>query len=183
MKYAYMRYVVDEEENEKSEDVVQNFADKEVEKATSKLKEEHSKALEDQETKIKEYTEKVEAVEKENNELKTKAEEVEVQIKEYTEKVEGLENENKELKTFKEEIEKQEKENKINYAINSVKDSLTEEQIKDWQDKVKEFESVESFTNAIQAFAYTQNKNINKEEDIKIHIPIPNQEENKGLWG
>ena len=52
-----------------------------------------------------------------------------------------------------------------------------------FKEKVKEFDSVESFTNAIQAFAYTQVKNVKpKDEEQRIHIPKVEEKVKKGLW-
>lgn len=181
-KYAYMRYVIDEDSEAKSEDIVQMYADQEIAKVKEKLEKDKNKE-------IKEYSEKIDKLEKDINEkseklktYKSEKENNDKQIKEYSEKIENIEKENSVLNEFKSNIEKQEKENKINYAINSVKDSLTEDQIKEWTNKVDEFETVESFTNAIQAFAYTQTKNIKDDENIHIHIPITQEKEKKGLW-
>ena len=96
-----------------------------------------------------------------------------------------LEKEKTELVTFKENIIQQEKEQKVNFAIESVKESLNEKQVTEWRNKVDEFENVDAFTNAIQAFAFTQVKNIKKKDDeLRIHIPAENTKEvtKKGLW-
>jgi hypothetical protein len=130
-KYAYMKYVVDEDSEEKEEDIVQMYADQEIAKVKEKLEKEYA-------DKIKEYTDKIETLETDNKDNAEKitnytTEKVESEkiIKEYSVKVEDLEKENKELKEFKDNVLEQEKQNKIKFAINSVKDALTEEQIKE----------------------------------------------------
>jgi hypothetical protein len=116
IKYAYMRYVVDEDAEEKVEaDVVQMYVDSEVKKVAEKFNK-------DLEAKINETKEAI------TNELTKKSAK---EIKTYETKIDELNEQVKELTTFKENVLKQEKENKINYAINSVKDSLTEDQIKE----------------------------------------------------
>ena len=120
---------------------------------------------------LKTYKEKLFALENENNSLK--------------EKLSILENENNELKTFKANIEEQERKMKIEFAINSVADDLTPEQIEEWRNKANEFETVEEFSNAIKAFAYSITKTKkDKSSIVWAHIPIDtnNSKENKGLW-
>jgi chromosome segregation ATPase len=164
--------------------MVQLYADRSV-------KQELEKANKIKEEEIKEYSTKIETLENEKVEcaeklktLESEKEESVKQIKEFTEKVEDLEKSNEELVKFKEGIEEQEKQNKIKFAINSVKDTLNEKQVKEWEAKVTEFESVDAFVNAIQAYAYTQVKDVPQNNEInKIHIPqVQKNESKKGLW-
>lgn len=185
VKYARLTYVVDEEEEEEEkEDVVQMYADRVV-------KQELEKATQLKEKEIKEYSSKVENLEKEKAEftekitnLENNIENSDKQITEYSAKIEDLEKTNNDLLKFKESIEEQERQNKIKFAINSVKDTLTDKQVKEWESKVDTFESIEAFINAIQAFAYTQVKHTTNEDEInRIHIPQePINDSKKGLW-
>jgi len=127
-KSCRMTYVIDEdeEENEGIDDVVMSYYEKEI---NDKVQEEVSK------TKT-EYASKIEELEKEKNELTksvsaytTEKEDFENKIKTYEEETEVLKNEIDKLAEFKASIEKQDRLNKISYAIQSVKDALTEEQI------------------------------------------------------
>lgn len=177
VKNAVMRYVVDEENEEGEEpekDIVQLYADKAVEEVIVEL-------TAKSEEQIKEFSTKIEELEKNNTELTEKITTFETEITTLKETNDTLETEKKELFDFKETVLAQEKENKVNYAIQTVKDSLNEEQIKEWSTKVDEFETVEAFQNAIQAFAYTQVNQVQKPEDIRIHVPIQGNNEAKGL--
>lgn len=180
-KSCRMTYVIDEEEDEETDDLTQVYYEKEV---SEKVQEEVSKTE-------AEYASKVEDLEKEKSELTTSVatyttekEELDNKIKTYQEETEALKNERDNLAEFKASIEKQDRLNKISYAIQSVKDALTEEQIIEWESKVDEFETIDSYTNAIQAFAYTQVKEIPKDDQtIRIHIPHNKTEDTKkGLW-
>lgn len=112
---------------------------------------------------------------KEEVDYKVKYEELEKQMTEIKEKYSTLENENMELKVFKSNIENQEIKSRIEFAIGEVSDILSDEQINEWRDKVKEFSTVDDFSNAIKAFAFTLNKGKKKDEGItRMSIPLDN---------
>jgi len=182
VKYARLTYVVDEE---KQGDMVQTYADELVNEAVAKCNEDSKAKITEFEAKVTDLESAKTEFEATKAEFETKNSELTSEVETFTEKVKTLEAEKTELVTFKENVEKQAREQKINYAVESVKENLTDKQISEWKEKVEEFESVESFTNAIQAYAYTQTKNIpaiNEDQEIKIHIPQPNTDNNKGLW-
>jgi len=170
IRFARVGYEVMEKDMPKEDDLIKTFEEKAVKKAIETINSENEK-------KVKEFETKIEELENEKNTL------TESKV-EFEEKIKTLETEKNELVTFKENIEKQQKEQEINFAIESVKDSLNEAQIKEWSDKVDAYESIEQFKNAIQAFAYTQVKNVKpKDEEDRIHIPQNNDENTKkGLW-
>jgi hypothetical protein len=187
-KMAFMTFVVDE--NEEETEVV-TFSDKErinsiVEKYSAKINVQHKTEKSDLVKQIDSLKDEKKSFESKKNELENAINESSEKIKKFEKDIEDLKTEKDELAKFKESIEKQDRENKINYAIETVKDSLTKEQVEDWKKKIDEFETVEIFTNAIQAFAFTQTKHVATNNDVpRIHIPIKDQEkekEKKGLW-
>lgn len=195
-KFAMRTYEVIEED-EKTLDDINSFSEKQmiserIKVETDKLTNDHNKKIEKytkdieaKDEKINKLTEEKKNLEKNKETFDTEKTELDEKIVNYEKEIENLKTEKESLVDFKSKIEKQEKENKINYAIQTVKDSLTEEQIKEWSEKVKDFDSVEQFTNAIQAFAYTQVKDIPKDHDTEMRIHIPNDSEaqkEKGLW-
>jgi len=124
-------------------------------------------------------------IEKEKSSLKEKISELENKKIEFAEKIKSLESENVELKTFKANVEEQERKTKIDFAINSVSDDLTQDQIDEWRGKVDEFENIEAFSNAIKAFAYSLTKNQKDKDDITIAsmaLDNKNNSKTKGLW-
>jgi vacuolar-type H+-ATPase subunit I/STV1 len=138
--------------------------------------------------------EKVFATEKEqlNNDITTYKEKVS-ELEKEIEKFSTLEEENKTLKEekaklleFKTNVEEQERKSKIEFAINSVADDLTQEQIDEWREKAKEFSNPDDFSNAIKAFAYSVSKS--KKQDgvgsirVPINVNIVDDNTNKSLW-
>lgn len=123
--------------------------------------------------KVKTFSEKIETVKTENetkiNDLTTNFETEKTQ---FSEKITNLEKTNSELLEFKENVMKQHKEQELNFALDSVKDVLNEDQIKEWSAKVDEFDNIEIFKNAIQAYAFTLSKPNEQETKTRIHIPI-----------
>jgi hypothetical protein len=171
-----MTYVVDEETEEENDDMVQVYEEKLVDKKVTEITKEYK-------TKVIELEAKVTELETKVTDLETEKTEFEIKVTEFEAKITDLEAEKTELSEFKANIVEQDKTNKVNYAIETVKDSLNDEQITEWKAKVDEFENIEAFTNAIQAFAFTQVKQIATDEIQRIHIPQSNKEqEKKGLW-
>lgn len=128
---------------------------------------------------------KVSALENEKAEFVEKITTLENEKVEFTEKINTLEAENSELKTFKSNVEEQERKAKIDFAINSVADDLTQEQIDEWRNKADEYENIEAFTNAIKAFAYSVSKGKKEDNEFVIASMVKNNQNNntkKGLW-
>lgn len=100
--------------------------------------------------------------------------------------LEILKVENAKLIEFKTNIEEQERKSKIEFAINSVSDDLTQEQIDEWREKSKEFKNPDDFSNAIKAFAYSVAKSKQKGDIGSIRVPINidifDNNANKSLW-
>jgi hypothetical protein len=168
-KYAKINCEVDKEQNF-SIDVL-NFMSKKKEIEEGGLDMSDTKNFE---VELDELKEKMNTLENENSELKGK--------------VETFESENKDLKTFKENVETDARNAKIEFAINEVSDILTQEQIDEWKGKVAEYENVEMFSNAIQAFAFSITKGIkpNKEDVVRMSCwqGDSNNENktNKSIW-
>lgn len=138
--------------------------------------------------------EKAFATEKEqlNNDIATYKEKVS-ELEKEIEKFSTLEEENKRLKEenarlleFKTNVEEQERKSKIEFAINSVADDLTQEQIDEWREKAKEFKNPDDFSNAIKAFAYSVAKSKQKGDVGSIRVPINvdfiENNKNESVW-
>lgn len=138
--------------------------------------------------------EKAFATEKEqlNNDIATYKEKVS-ELEKEIEKFSTLEEENKRLKEenarlleFKTNVEEQERKSKIEFAINSVADDLTQEQIDEWREKAKEFKNPDDFSNAIKAFAYSVAKSKQKGDVGSIRVPInvdfAENNKNESVW-
>lgn len=138
--------------------------------------------------------EKAFATEKEqlNNDIATYKEKVS-ELEKEIEKFSTLEEENKRLKEenarlleFKTNVEEQERKSKIEFAINSVADDLTQEQIDEWREKAKEFKNPDDFSNAIKAFAYSVAKSKQKGDVGSIRVPInvdfTENNKNESVW-
>jgi hypothetical protein len=169
---ASMKYVVEDGEVEASvfefQEIIQEKLQRQEEKFSAE-KEELKKEIE----KFSQLVEEKEVMEKEYNE--------------YKQSFSELQEENEKLKEFKFNIEEAEKQSKIEFAINLVAEDLTQDQIDEWKNKVQEFENVESFTNAIQSFAYSQTKRKKKGQSNDIvRIALPKSDEDreisKSLW-
>ena len=127
-----------------------------------------------------ELTEKFSMLESEKEEISTKFAEKETELN-------TIKEENAQLLEFKSNVEEDERKNKIEFAINSVAEDLTQEQIDEWRGKVEEFSSIDEFSNAIAAFAYKESKGKNKTGDGIVRMGLPNNQSNKGnenktLW-
>lgn len=136
-----------------------------------------------------------ETLTKELDETKVKFSEVEVEKENVSKELEELkvsfatiDEENKALKEFKSNVEETEKQNKIEFAINTVAEDLSQDQIQEWKNKVSEFENVEAFANAIQSFAYglTKKNGKKKKSDEEVsRIAVPNSasfDKPKTIW-
>ena len=124
--------------------------------------------------------EKVFATEKEqlNSEITTYKEKI-AELEEISEKFstlekdfEALKEENTKLLEFKANVEEQKRQSEIEFAINSVADDLTQEQIDEWREKAKEFSNPDDFSNAIKAFAYSVSKSKQKDGNSPVRVPI-----------
>jgi hypothetical protein len=163
VKNCRMTYVIEDDGD--AEDSFMSF--------TSKLEsEKKSSQKETYEKQISEFTEKISTLETEKTEMSSK--------------IEGLESENSELKVFKANVEASEKDSKIDFAIQSVIEDLTSEQVDEWKEKAKEFDNIAEFENSLRAFAYSvvKSKTNKKDEYNNIHIPKSNLNDNveKSLW-
>lgn len=105
---------------------------------------------------------------------------------EFSDKIATLEAELVVLRQYKADVEKQEMQTKIDYAVGSVSNELTVEEIQEWREKACTFESVSAFENALKSFAYDKVKaNIgNTDENIRIEVTKKQFEDNKpkGIW-
>lgn len=187
VKNARLTYIVTDE----SENLI-GFAEVIMEKKMSEFakdKFDMEKNMKDMKEKMDadmdDMTKKMSTLETDNIKMSEKVSDCENEKTEFSTKLSSLEAENIELKTFKSNIEEQEKKTKIDFAINSVVEDLTQEQVDDWRDKVAEFESIELFSNAIKAFAYSVSKGKKVDDGIvTASIPFENKKNKnkKGLW-
>ena len=171
VKRAKMTYVIIDDDDEDEKDDLMEFVHKlvaEKEKAFATEKEQLNND-------IATYKEKVSELEKEIEKFSTLEEENKT-----------LKEENARLLEFKTNVEEQERQSKIEFAINSVADDLTQEQIDEWREKAKEFSNPDDFSNAIKAFAYSVAKSKNKggvgSIRVPINIDIVDDNKNKSLW-
>jgi len=170
IKRAKMTYVIiDDDEYEKDdlmEFVHKVVAEKENVFATEKEQLNNDIAI---------YKEKVSELEKEIEKFSTLEEENKT-----------LKEENARLLEFKANVEEQERQSKIEFAINSVADDLTQEQIDEWREKAKEFSNPDDFSNAIKAFAYSVAKSKQKGDVGSIRVPInvdfTENNKNESVW-
>lgn len=170
VKRAKMTYVIIDDDEDEKDDLME-FVHKlvaEKEKAFTTEKEQLNND-------IATYKEKVSELEKEIEKFSTLEEENKT-----------LKEENARLLEFKTNVEEQERQSKIEFAINSVADDLTQEQIDEWREKAKEFSNPDDFSNAIKAFAYSVAKSKNKGDvgsiRVPIHTDIVDDNKNKNLW-
>jgi len=170
VKRAKMTYVIIDDDEDEKDDLME-FVHKlvaEKEKAFATEKEQLNND-------IATYKEKVSELEKEIEKFSTLEEENKT-----------LKEENARLLEFKTNVEEQERKSKIEFAINSVADDLTQEQIDEWREKAKEFSNPEDFSNAIKAFAYSVTKSKQKGDvgsiRVPINIDIVDDNKNKSLW-
>jgi outer membrane murein-binding lipoprotein Lpp len=135
---------------------------------------------------------KMAELENQVKECNEKCSSLEAEKEEMSQKFSALEEENtnlkaeiEELRIFKANVEKDEKMSKIEYAINAVGEDLTPQQKDEWRGKAEQFENVEAFSNAINAFAYTLIKGNKKPKEEVTRVHIPKDQDNKtkkGLW-
>ncbi|GEM_PF-5038495 len=110
------------------------------------------------------------------------------EVESFKKTTETLETENKALATFKATIEEQDRLAKIEYAIQSVSEKLTDEQVAEWRSKVAEFSNVDDFGNALKAFAFdivVKNEDPNKKVEfnrIKINPDVSETEKTGSVW-
>lgn len=143
------------------------------------------KDIEEKLIQFKENSDKsIKTLKQEKERIETESEKFSVKLAELQKEIALLKTNNEELANFKSNVLKQEREQNIKFAIDSVSDVLSKDQIKEWSTKAESYENVDSFKNAIQAFAFTQTKNIPSNDISKtvIHIPKNDIEGKKGLW-
>ena len=170
VKRAKMTYVIIDDDADEKDDLMdfvnKKIAEKEQEFATEK---------EQLNSEITTYKEKI-----------AELEEISEKFSTLEKDFEALKEENTKLLEFKTNVEEQERKSKIEFAINSVADDLTQEQIDEWREKAKEFSNPDDFSNAIKAFAYSVAKSKNKGDvgsiRIPINIDIVDDNKNKSLW-
>lgn len=170
VKRAKMTYVIIDDDEDEKDDLME-FVHKlvaEKEKAFATEKEQLNND-------IATYKEKVSELEKEIEKFSTLEEENKT-----------LKEENARLLEFKTNVEEQERKSKIEFAINSVADDLTQEQIDEWREKAKEFKNPDDFSNAIKAFAYSVAKSKQKGDVGSIRVPInvdyTENNKNESVW-
>ncbi len=170
VKRAKMTYVIIDDDADEKDDLMdfvnKKIAEKEQEFATEK---------EQLNSEITTYKEKI-----------AELEEISEKFSTLEKDFEALKEENTKLLEFKANVEEQEIQSKIEFAINSVADDLTQEQIDEWREKAKEFSNPDDFSNAIKAFAYSVAKSKNKGDvgsiRVPINIDIVDNNTNKSLW-
>lgn len=132
------------------------------------------------ESEKKEFAEKIDT-------LEDAAKDVDVKFAEKEEELKTVLAEKDELAKFKAVVEDQERKNKIDFAINSVSDDLTKEQVEEWRGKIEEFASIDEFSNAIKAFAYENSKGKGKDVDGIVRMSLVDLDtkiniETKSVW-
>ena len=156
VKRAKMTYVIIDDDEDEKDDLMdfvnKKIAEKEQEFATEK---------EQLNSEIATYKEKI-----------AELEEISEKFSTLEKDFEALKEENTKLLEFKANVEEQERQSNIEFAINSVADDLTQEQIDEWREKAKEFSNPNDFSNAIQAFAYSVAKSKQKDGNSPVRIPI-----------
>lgn len=170
VKRAKMTYVIIDDDADEKDDLMdfvnKKIAEKEQEFATEK---------EQLNSEITTYKEKIAELEEISEKFSTLEKDFEV-----------LKEEKAKLLEFKTNVEEQERKSKIEFAINSVADDLTQEQIDEWREKAKEFSNPDDFSNAIKAFAYSVTKSKQKDDvgsiRVPINIDIVDDNKNKSLW-
>jgi len=170
VKRARMTYIIIDDDEDEKDDLMdfvnKKIAEKEQEFATEK---------EQLNSEIATYKEKI-----------AELEEISEKFSTLEKDFEALKEENAKLLEFKANVEEQERQSKIEFAINSVADDLTQEQIDEWREKAKEFKNPDDFSNAIKAFAYSVAKSKNKGDvgsiRVPINIDIVDDNTNKSLW-
>jgi len=156
VKRAKMTYVIIDDDEDEKDDLMdfvnKKIAEKEQEFATEK---------EQLNSEIATYKEKI-----------AELEEISEKFSTLEKDFEALKEENTKLLEFKANVEEQERQSKIEFAINSVADDLTQEQIDEWREKAKEFSNPDDFSNAIKAFAYSVAKSKQKDGNSPVRVPI-----------
>ncbi len=122
--------------------------------------------------------------------LKDEKIELEKKFSELESEFDKLKEENESLMNFKNKVKEEERKSKIEFAINSVSDDLSQEQIDEWRGKVDEFNTVEEFDSAIKVFAYENSKskrgNNDGEDVIRVSLPDTNGDSGdagiKSIW-
>jgi hypothetical protein len=99
---------------------------------------------------------------------------------ELTEKINKLEE-------FKKNVKEEEFKNKVEFEINEVSEDLEAEDIEEWRNKAKDYETVEKFANELKAFAYKKvkenKKNEQKEDDLTLGLTKAKKEKKSdSLW-
>lgn len=170
VKRAKMTYVIIDDDVDEKDDLM-DFVNKKI----TEKEQEFATEKEQLNSEITTYKEKI-----------TELEEISEKFSTLEKDFEALKEENTKLLEFKTNVEEQERKSKIEFAINSVADDLTQEQIDEWREKAKEFSNPDDFSNAIKAFAYSVAKSKNKggvdSIRVPINIDIVDDNKNKSLW-
>jgi len=170
VKRAKMTYVIIDDDVDEKDDLM-DFVNKKI----TEKEQEFATEKEQLNSEITTYKEKI-----------AELEEISEKFSTLEKDFEALKEENTKLLEFKTNVEEQERKSKIEFAINSVADDLTQEQIDEWREKAKEFSNPDDFSNAIKAFAYSVAKSNNKGDVGSIRVPINtdivDDNKNKSLW-
>ena len=170
VKRAKMTYVIIDDDVDEKDDLM-DFVNKKI----TEKEQEFATEKEQLNSEITTYKEKI-----------AELEEISEKFSTLEKDFEALKEENTKLLEFKTNVEEQERKSKIEFAINSVADDLTQEQIDEWREKAKEFSNPDDFSNAIKAFAYSVAKSKNKggvdSIRVPINIDIVDDNKNKSLW-
>ena len=170
VKRAKMTYVIIDDDVDEKDDLM-DFVNKKI----TEKEQEFATEKEQLNSEIPTYKEKI-----------AELEEISEKFSTLEKDFEALKEENTKLLEFKTNVEEQERKSKIEFAINSVADDLTQEQIDEWREKAKEFSNPDDFSNAIKAFAYSVAKSNNKGDVGSIRVPINtdivDDNTNKSLW-
>lgn len=170
VKRAKMTYVIIDDDADEKDDLM-DFVNKKI----TEKEQEFATEKEQLNSEITTYKEKI-----------AELEEISEKFSTLEKDFEALKEENTKLLEFKTNVEEQERKSKIEFAINSVADDLTQEQIDEWREKAKEFSNPDDFSNAIKAFAYSVAKSKSKggvdSIRVPINIDIVDDNKNKSLW-
>lgn len=118
--------------------------------------------------------------------LEAEKENISKQYAEALEAMESMKVENTSLKEFKASVEQQEMTSKMEYALNSVAEDLTQDQMDEWRIKFAEYANVDEFGNALKAFAWEVSRGKSKSRDsiVRVALPDVNTEHKtyKSIW-
>ena len=108
--------------------------------------------------------------------MKSEFEDLKAKFESQTEEMESL-------KTFKQETEKKEMMARVEFEISQVSDDMPSEKVSEWTTNVETFESVDAWSNALKAEAYTfSKKKENKETVTRTPFNFEQETKTKKFW-